>query len=117
MTERKSTLHKALLKLLDVLCLEVIVLCLLECGMLFIYDQTVTHLGKFFAVVGTKAYRTLKRSSVVFLGYAVRFLIAYLLWSVLSIILRPVLIGFAEEFHILPKSNTDVACNEKEKQD
>lgn len=81
------------------------------------YDQTVTHLGKFFAVVGTKAYRTLKRSSVVFLGYAVRFLIAYLLWSVLSIILRPVLIGFAEEFHILPKSNTDVACNEKEKQD
>ena len=73
------------------------------------YDQTVTHLGK--------AYRTLKRSSVVFLGYAVRFLIAYLLWSVLSIILRPVLIGFAEEFHILPKNNTDVACNEKEKQD
>lgn len=81
------------------------------------YDQTVTHLGKFFAVVGTKAYRTLKRSSVVFLGYAVRFLIAYLLWSVLSIILRPVLIGFAEEFHIIPKSSTDVACNEKEKQD
>ena len=37
MTERKSTLHKALLKLLDVLCLEVIVLCLLECGMLFMY--------------------------------------------------------------------------------
>ena len=37
MTERQSTLHKALLKLLDVLCLEVIVLCLLECGMLFMY--------------------------------------------------------------------------------
>ena len=32
MTERKSTLHKALLKMLDV-----IVLCLLECGMLFMY--------------------------------------------------------------------------------
>lgn len=81
------------------------------------YDQTATHLGKFFAVIGTKAYRTLKRSSVVFLGYAVRFLIAYLLWNVLSILLRPVLIGFAEEFHILPKSNTEVVRNEKEKQD
>lgn len=37
MTERKSTLQKALLKLLDVLCLEAIALCLLECGVLLVY--------------------------------------------------------------------------------
>lgn len=81
------------------------------------YDQTVTHLGKFYAVLGTKAYRSLKRSSVVFVGYAVRFLIVYLLWNVLSIILRPVIRGFAEEFHIRNKNSKPVASSEKEKQE
>lgn len=34
-SERKSTLRKALLRILDVLCLEVIVLVLLEGGVLY----------------------------------------------------------------------------------
>ena len=74
-------------------------------------------MGSFYATVGTKMVRTLKRSATVMLGYSVRVLLISVAWILLCAILRPVLRAFAEEFHLTPSDEKACARQDKLKKD
>ena len=61
--------------------------------------------------------RTLKRSATVMLGYSVRILLISVAWILLCAVLRPVLHGIAEEFHLIPNDEKASARQDKLKTD